>query len=136
MGILNRLFGAKKTKTATLVFNKHNSIIISEETIYIGRADDVLDINKDPNLDTLITKKGNEIRIKRHTITQGISRKHALLTKEKDGTYSIIDQGSKKGTFVNAIKVVPGKRVNLKNKDRVDLSGIGDHSLITFQILY
>jgi pSer/pThr/pTyr-binding forkhead associated (FHA) protein len=131
---LKRLLGSKKT--ATLVFGIGQKIIISEDTIYIGRGKETLDLDKDPKLENLITKVGHDIIIKKTVMTSGISKKHAMLTKSGRGIYTIIDQGSTMGTFVNAIRISPGAVINLQNKDKVELSGVGQKAIIRFQILY
>ena len=126
MKILGIQIGGKnKIKTATVVFSANISFIISEEKIFIGRGD---------GYEETVTKTSNSLMIT--PLLRAVSKKHALLTKEKDGTYSIADQGSSYGTFVKGIKVEPGNKVNLNNKDQVTLRKLGDSGGVQFQIIY
>jgi len=59
-----------------------------------------------------------------------------MLTKEESGEYSIVDQGSKYGTFINGIQLMNDVKVKLENKDRVTLGPINNSGGIKFQILY
>jgi hypothetical protein len=51
----------------------------------------------------------------------GISRLHAVLIPEPDGTWAILDPGSENGTLVNSVEIPPDQRVRLRNGDRVHL---------------
>jgi FHA domain len=51
----------------------------------------------------------------------GVSRLHAVLIPEADGTWAILDPGSENGTHVNEIEIVPDQRVRLHDGDRVFL---------------
>jgi hypothetical protein len=133
MGWLKRLFNSK-ISTATLLFVGGVEIIVGEDKVYLGREE--RKVNEALSLDNLVIKEGNKINIKSHPMTQKVSRKHAVLTKESNNEYSITDQGSNSGTFVNEIKLVPGTKRSLSNHDKVELCGIGKNSIISFQILY
>ena len=52
-----------------------------------------------------------------------VSRRHAILRREPDGSWTLIDQGSANGTWVNdsAAPVAPGAQVRLHDGDRVRL---------------
>jgi diguanylate cyclase (GGDEF)-like protein len=52
---------------------------------------------------------------------QSISRKHAQITKEKDGKVYLTDLGSSNGTFINDKKVAPGERMSLAKEDMIKL---------------
>jgi pSer/pThr/pTyr-binding forkhead associated (FHA) protein len=51
----------------------------------------------------------------------GVSRLHAVLIPEPDGTWAILDPGSENGTHVNEIEIVTDQRVRLRDGDRVYL---------------
>jgi two-component system cell cycle response regulator len=51
---------------------------------------------------------------------QGISRKHAKITKE-DGKVTITDLGSSNGTFINDKKISAGEKVALAKEDMIKL---------------
>jgi pSer/pThr/pTyr-binding forkhead associated (FHA) protein len=51
----------------------------------------------------------------------GISRLHAVLIPEPDGTWAILDPGSENGTLVNGVEIATDRRVRLRNGDRVHL---------------
>jgi FHA domain len=51
----------------------------------------------------------------------GISRLHAVLIPEPDGTWAILDPGSENGTQVNNLEIANDQRVRLRNGDRVHL---------------
>jgi FHA domain len=51
----------------------------------------------------------------------GISRLHAVLIPEPDGTWAILDPGSENGTLVNGIEIDIDQRVRLRDGDRVHL---------------
>lgn len=61
----------------------------------------------------------------------GVSRKHLILTTEGD-QYSVTDQGSTNGTYINEERLVPGKKVDftsffpVRMGDRVLLSLLSD----------
>jgi pSer/pThr/pTyr-binding forkhead associated (FHA) protein len=51
----------------------------------------------------------------------GVSRLHAVLIPEADGTWAILDPGSENGTHVNEIEIATDQRVRLRDGDRVYL---------------
>ena len=51
----------------------------------------------------------------------GVSRLHAVLVAEPDGSWVIIDPGSENGTLVNGSEVAAGVRVPLHDCDRIHL---------------
>ncbi|WP_033335627.1 FHA domain-containing protein [Scytonema hofmannii] len=60
-----------------------------------------------------------------------VSRLHAEIHVEK-GTYCLVDLGSANGTFVNNIRLKPGKRHKLNFGDKIDLGSGGN---VTFLFL-
>jgi FHA domain len=86
---------------------------------------------------------GTQMRIGRHSASRGfapeidltgpptdpgISRLHAVLIPEPDGTWAILDPGSENGTRVNNIEIATDQRVPLRNGDRIHL---GAWTLVT-----
>jgi pSer/pThr/pTyr-binding forkhead associated (FHA) protein len=86
---------------------------------------------------------GSEMRIGRRSVSQGlepeidltgpptdpgVSRLHAVLIAEQDGSWAILDPGSENGTFVNGSEIATGTRVPLHDGDRIH---IGAWTLIT-----
>ncbi len=86
---------------------------------------------------------GPEMRIGRRSVSQGlepeidltgpptdpgVSRLHAVLIAEQDGSWAILDPGSENGTFVNGDEIATGARVPLHDGDRIH---IGAWTLIT-----
>ena len=53
-----------------------------------------------------------------------ISRLHAKLTKDETETVYLEDMQSLNGCFVNGVRIVPGDRVPLKNRDEICLANI------------
>ncbi|HEY2288543.1 MAG TPA: FHA domain-containing protein [Streptosporangiaceae bacterium] len=51
----------------------------------------------------------------------GVSRLHAVLIPEGDGSWAILDPGSENGTHVNEVEIAPDQRVRLRDGDRVYL---------------
>ena len=51
----------------------------------------------------------------------GVSRLHAVLIPESDGTWAILDPGSENGTHVNHVEIPADQRVRLRDGDRVHL---------------
>jgi hypothetical protein len=51
----------------------------------------------------------------------GVSRLHAVLIPEPDGTWAILDPGSENGTLVNSVEIPADQRVRLHHGDRVHL---------------
>ena len=51
----------------------------------------------------------------------GVSRLHAVLIPEPDGTWAILDPGSENGTLVNNIEIATDRRIRLRDGDRVHL---------------
>jgi hypothetical protein len=89
---------------------------------------------------------GPEMRIGRRSVSRGlepeidltgpptdpgISRLHAVLFAEPDGTWTILDPGSENGTLVNGREVTAGVRVPLQHGDRIHL---GAWTVITIQV--
>jgi hypothetical protein len=62
----------------------------------------------------------------------GVSRLHAVLIAEPDGSWGVIDPGSANGTLVNGNEIATGVRVPLHDGDRIHL---GAWTLITIQAL-
>ena len=78
----------------------------SRETT-VGRIDPVTGIHPDVDLTPVDGKRS-------------ISRRHARLRREDDGTYAVIeDVGTMNGTFVNGVRLVAGKSVPVANGDTV-----------------
>ena len=51
----------------------------------------------------------------------GISRLHAVLIAEPDGSWSVLDPGSANGTSVNGAEIPTGNRVALHDGDRINV---------------
>ena len=51
----------------------------------------------------------------------GISRLHAVLIAEPDGSWSVLDPGSANGTSVNGTEIPTGNRVPLHDGDRINV---------------
>jgi len=51
----------------------------------------------------------------------GISRLHAVLIAEPDGSWSVLDPGSANGTSVNGTEIPTGERVLLHDGDRINV---------------
>lgn len=51
--------------------------------------------------------------------TPAVSRHHAAIEKLPDGSYAVIDQNSKAGTFVNGLKIVPNSPKTLEQGCKV-----------------
>jgi hypothetical protein len=49
----------------------------------------------------------------------GVSRLHAVLIPQADGTWAILDPGSENGTLVNNIEIATDQRVPLRDGDRI-----------------
>jgi hypothetical protein len=79
---------------------------------------------------------GPEMRIGRRSLSQGlepeidltgpptdpgVSRLHAALIAEPDGSWAILDPGSENGTLVNGTEIAAGARVPLHDGDRIHL---------------
>ena len=82
------------------------------------------------------TLTGKEMRIGRHSASRGlypeidltgpptdpgISRLHAVLVAEPDGSWSLLDPGSENGTQVNGNDLAAGGKVALHDGDRIHL---------------
>jgi len=65
-------------------------------------------------------------------IDRGVSRKHAMLMRQSDGTYQLIDHGSSNGTYLNgaAQPLAKGVAVPINNGDYIQ---IGVWTRITFE---
>jgi hypothetical protein len=61
----------------------------------------------------------------------GISRLHAVLFAEPDGSWTIMDPGSENGTLVNGRQLAAGVRLPLHDGDRIHL---GAWTVITIQV--
>ena len=79
---------------------------------------------------------GPEMRIGRRSASQGlepeidltgpptdpgVSRMHAALIAEPDGSWTILDPGSENGTLVNGTEIAAGVRLPLHDGDRIHL---------------
>ena len=88
---------------------------------------------------------GPEMRIGRRSVSRGlepeidltgpptdpgISRLHAVLFAEPDGSWTILDAGSENGTLVNGGEITAGVRLALHDGDRIHL---GAWTVITIQ---
>jgi hypothetical protein len=51
----------------------------------------------------------------------GVSRLHAVLIPEPDGTWAILDPGSENGTHVNEVEIPVDQRVRLRDGDRIHI---------------
>ena len=51
----------------------------------------------------------------------GISRLHAVLIAEPDGSWSVLDPGSANGTSVNGNEIPTGNRIPLHDGDRINV---------------
>jgi len=51
----------------------------------------------------------------------GVSREHAKLVANPDGSWSIIDLGTENGTLINGLDIAPGRPVPLRDGDRINL---------------
>lgn len=49
----------------------------------------------------------------------GISRLHAILHAQPDGSWAIVDPGSENGTVVNGSEILPGEQVQLSHSDSI-----------------
>jgi hypothetical protein len=92
-----------------------------------------------------ISLTGPEMRIGRHSASRGlqpeidltgppadpgVSRLHAVLIADPDGSWVVIDQGSENGTLVNDQDIAVGARVPLRDGDRIHL---GAWTLLTIR---
>jgi pSer/pThr/pTyr-binding forkhead associated (FHA) protein len=79
---------------------------------------------------------GSQMRIGRRSVSRGIdpeidltgppadpgvSRLHAVLVAEPDGTWSVVDPGSQNGMLVNGNEIPPNHAVPLRDGDRIHL---------------
>jgi FHA domain len=89
---------------------------------------------------------GPEMRIGRRSVSQGlepeidltgpptdpgVSRLHAVLIAQPDGSWAILDPGSENGTAVNGSEITAGTRVPLHEGDRIH---IGAWTVITIHV--
>jgi len=89
---------------------------------------------------------GPEMRIGRRSVSRGlepeidltgpptdpgVSRLHAVLFAEPDGSWTILDPGSENGTLVNGREITAGVRLPLHDGDRIHL---GAWTVITIQV--
>jgi hypothetical protein len=73
----------------------------------VGRIDPVTGIHPDVDLTPVDSKRS-------------ISRRHARVRREEDGSYSVIeDVGTMNGTFVNGVRLTAGRAYPLKPSDTV-----------------
>jgi CRP-like cAMP-binding protein len=108
-GIKDTESGAKPDPNARLIEISSGisfPLADSRETT-VGRIDPVTGIHPDVDLTPVDGKRS-------------ISRRHARLRREEDGTYAVIeDVGTMNGTFVNGVRLVAGKSVPVANGDTV-----------------
>jgi hypothetical protein len=71
-----------------------------------------------------------EIDLTGPPVDPGVSRLHAVLIADPDGSWVILDPGSANGTLVNDNEITTGARVPLRDGDRINL---GAWTLITIQ---
>jgi hypothetical protein len=62
----------------------------------------------------------------------GVSRLHAVLIADPDGSWAVVDPGSENGTFVNDNEIASGVRVPLRDGDRIHL---GAWTVLTIQVV-
>jgi hypothetical protein len=62
----------------------------------------------------------------------GVSRRHAVLLAEPDGTWVLMDQGSANGTLLNGLEVTPNERAPLRDGDEIS---IGRWTVLTIRRL-
>ncbi len=62
----------------------------------------------------------------------GVSRQHAVLVAEPDGTWALLDQGSANGTLLNGAGVIPSLRAPLHDGDEIS---IGRWTVLTIRLL-
>jgi pSer/pThr/pTyr-binding forkhead associated (FHA) protein len=62
----------------------------------------------------------------------GVSRRHAVLLAEPDGTWVLMDQGSANGTLLNGLEVTPNERAPLHDGDEIS---IGRWTVLTIRRL-
>ena len=60
----------------------------------------------------------------------GVSRLHAVLIPETDGTWAILDPGSENGTQVNSVEIATDQRIRLRDGDHIHL---GAWTVLTVQ---
>jgi pSer/pThr/pTyr-binding forkhead associated (FHA) protein len=60
----------------------------------------------------------------------GVSRLHAVLVAEPDGSWAVLDPGSENGTLVNGNEIVAGVRVPVHGGDRIH---VGAWTVITIR---
>ena len=80
------------------------------------------------------TLSGREMRIGRRSVSRGlepeidltgppedpgISHLHAVLIAEPDGSWAVLDPGSANGTQLNGADIATGRRVPVRNGDRI-----------------
>ncbi len=51
----------------------------------------------------------------------GISRLHAVLIQDRDGSWSVLDPGSANGTLLNGREIAVGELIPLHDGDRINL---------------
>jgi hypothetical protein len=61
----------------------------------------------------------------------GVSRQHAVLVAEPDGTWALLDQGSANGTLLNGVGVTPNQRAPLHDGDQIS---IGRWTVLTIRM--
>jgi len=62
----------------------------------------------------------------------GVSRQHAVLLAEPDGTWALVDQGSANGTLMNGVEVTPYERARLHDGDEIS---IGRWTILTIRMM-
>ncbi|HUY52235.1 MAG TPA: FHA domain-containing protein [Streptosporangiaceae bacterium] len=91
---------------------------------------------------------GPQVRIGRHSASRGlqpeidlsgpptdpgVSRLHAVLIAEPDGSWAVLDPGSENGTLVNDSEIATGVRVPLRDGDHIHL---GAWTVLTIQAVH
>ena len=108
-GIKDTESGAKPDPNARLIEISSGisfPLADSRETT-VGRIDPVTGIHPDVDLTPVDGKRS-------------ISRRHARLRREEDGTYAVIeDVGTMNGTFVNGVRLTAGRPVSVADGDSV-----------------
>jgi hypothetical protein len=102
------------------------AVVAVDRAFYDFLAPEDLAFPDDPAPPHTITLDTPELRIGRHTLAMdppdpAISQQHARLERQGDGSYAVVDAGSRNGTWLNddATPITVGVIVHLADGDRV-----------------
>jgi len=113
------------------------------ETVLAGGVDESQVPFPDEYAERRVPLTGSQLRIGRRSVSRevtpeidltgppadpAISRLHAVLVAQPDGSWALIDPGSENGTSVNGADVELGQLVPLRSGDRI---GVGAWTAIT-----